>query len=201
MKKLAESQFGHPLPQSRIYTVKDSEMNTDEVDHSVTANSSEEDEHVVSMNPYHNLRSLRKALKSKRFVKMHEQLYYHLKHKFHMSVRNQTTYFQMRMEARNYMLKLGRDCNTALDYKIFTGALDAAFLVSEEEIRSREAMKDRRNLVQMKKINQFNNGDLGNLDRRGLTAFLPREGRPSRMSRILAEGKRVTFSDIPDIRY
>lgn len=147
------------------------------------------DESLISMNPYFNLRSLRKQLRSKRFVKLHEQLYYHLKHKFHMSVRNQTTYFQMRMEARNYMLKLGRSCNTAEDYSVFTGALDAAFLISEEEMRSREVIKDRRNLVQMKKVNQFNVGDLGNLNKpRGLTACLQ---KPT----------KVAFSDIPDIKY
>lgn len=144
-------------------------------------------EQTVKLSPFFVIKKLNKEIRTKRFIKVHERLYYHLKCKFHMSTRNTATYFNMRLEARNYLMKNGINCDKSEHYDLFSSALDMAFLISPEEIRTREMIKSRKNLNAMKKINDFNNGDLGNLDKRGFLA-------------CLQPNQKVTFDDIPLIK-
>lgn len=107
-----------------------------------------------------------------KWVKYYERLTRFLNIKYHMSIRNYTTYRYMLQDARTWMMKNGFTCDTEYDYHLITNSVNAAFIIQAEELETREIIKDTRNLDAMEKINKFAGGELGNVPTGGLFGCL-----------------------------
>lgn len=141
-------------------------------------------ENPVEYNKRIDIKALQKFAHKQKWIKSYSKLSYHLRIKYHMSVRNYTTYTYMKQDARTWMLKNGFTCDTQFDYTFMVSCVNAAFVIQDEEIITREMVKNNINLPAMEKINNFVAGDLG---------FLPREG----IFPCLKPKTRVTFGTKP----
>lgn len=139
-------------------------------------------EHPAEYNKRIDIKALQKYAHKQKWIKSYSKLAYHLRIKYHMSVRNYTTYTYMKQDARTWMLKNGFTCDTQFDYTFMVSCVNAAFVIQDEEIITREMVKNNINLPAMEKINDFCAGDLG---------FLPREG----IFPCLKPKTRVTFGN------
>lgn len=142
-------------------------------------------ENPVEYNKRIDIKALQKFAHKQKWIKSYSKLSYHLRIKYHMSVRNYTTYTYMKQDARTWMLKNGFTCDTQFDYTFMVSCVNAAFVIQDEEIITREMVKNNINLPAMEKINNFVAGDLG---------FLPREG----IFPCLKPKTRVTFGTKPN---
>lgn len=140
-----------------------------------------------------NIKSLQKFAHKGKWSKSYPKLSYHLRIKYHMSVRNYTTYTYMKQDARTWMLKNGFTCDNQFDYQFMVACVNAAFVIQDEEIITREVIKDKINLPAMHKINEFVAGDLGHLPREGILGC----GYGPTILPCLATKKRATFGNKP----
>jgi hypothetical protein len=150
----------------------------------------QKDEVEMEQMGFYSPKKVAKALHSKKWVKYYKRLYYYLKCKYFMSPRDQTTFRYMLQDARTWMLKAGNSCESEEDFIILSSSIQAAFLVDERELETREIMKEERNIDAMRKINEFSKGNLGNLPMRGP---LKKIGLGTRA------GTSITFENLPKI--
>lgn len=106
-------------------------------------------------------KTITKLVKDKRSLKVHGSLLSYLRCKYHLAQRDQSHINRLVHEARTWLIKSGRKCESDIDYTILASAVSAAFLVSDEELEFRAIIKSRRNYDNMSHLNATLRGDLG----------------------------------------
>lgn len=109
--------------------------------------------------------AINKIAKNKRLWSVHSRLLNVLRVKCFMKHRDHHLISTLATEARNWLLREGHKCDTAEDYAIYASAIQAAFLVSEEELMFRQTIKNKVNYDNMVHLNKTVSGDLGKVTR------------------------------------
>lgn len=188
-----------PFPATTI----DKDIGTEVQDETTVMGMTEEQQKQMAENPISKfqysgtsktIKSLNKHVHKARWIKFYERLTRYLNIKYHMSIRNYTTYRYMMQDARTWMLKNSFTCDSEFDYVFMTTSVNAAFVVQPEELETREIIKDVRNLNAMRKINEFAGGDLGHIPSGGLSGII-RRAIPE-----INVGESVRFDAIPNVK-
>lgn len=109
--------------------------------------------------------AINKIAKNKKLWSVHSRLLNVLRVKCFMKHRDHHLIATLATEARNWLLREGHKCDTAEDYAIYASAIQAAFLVSEEELMFRQTIKNKVNYDNMIHLNKTVSGDLGKVTR------------------------------------
>jgi len=88
-------------------------------------------------------------------------LLYYLRCKYFMKPRDISMVNSLVADARVWMIKSGRSCESQDDYLILAGAVMGAFLVTEEELEFRQEMKKVELADNFTHLNKTMSGNLG----------------------------------------
>lgn len=117
-------------------------------------------------------RDINKIIKNKKIYKAHSRLLSYLRCKAFLKHRDTALIQQLVHMANVWMVKEGHLLDQPIHYSVIANAVTIAFLVSEEELSFREAIKNKTNWDNMKHLNNTIKGDLGKVYRLPLEKYL-----------------------------
>lgn len=137
-------------------TFKSMEVQTDGIDMN---DQTELDDLIAVSNPSRKV--INKMVKSSKRLYSYKKLLYYLRCKYFMKPRDISMVNSLVADARVWMIKSGRSCETQDDYLVLAGAVMGAFLVTEEELEFRQQMKKTGLINNIVHLNNTMSGDLG----------------------------------------
>jgi len=156
------TKLGHVQTRTqecKIYTTDDVCVQTDTINMETQPEPYDDQDKMTIP----NRKFINKLYKNKKSFTTYSRLYYHLKLKYHLKHRDHQLINQLVHEARTWMIKEKRTCDTQNDYTIMSSAVLSAFLVSDEELIFRQQIKERTQLDNMNHLNKTVTGDMGKI--------------------------------------